>query len=169
MTFGRQTTADYLKCQGHADIILNATINIKSNSKEQTVTILEHGYTIVATRYAALDRVNAETSQSTPEAPKNPIQKALRWKMLMRSTGITMTQLAKDDDVSKALISQHVALLDLPASIVDFLKDDRSGTAQKKFSLRELQRYLALDPKVALEQFHQRIRGLPVQDALQLE
>jgi hypothetical protein len=168
MCYGRHTVPDILASSGYAELQIAITIEIHSNAREQRMTILEHGYSTISADFIALSRNAVPSNVPKADEPKNPIQKAVRWQVQLQSTGASMEALALSEKVSKGLISQHIALLKLPATIVDFLKEGRDGIIGTKFSLRELQRYLLLDRHVAAEQFHQRIRGLPVQRALDL-
>lgn len=174
MRFGTSALGDSFDAfanRAYSDTIVAVTIQIRSNAKEQKVILLEQGYTTVSADFSALSRSHAQDSvpQTASVEPTNAIQWAFRWKAQLVSGMKTVTQIAREENVSKGLVSQYVGLLSLPQMIIDFLSDGRDQLLQRKFSLRELQRLAAMRPEDAINAFQGRVRGQPVQSALNLE
>jgi hypothetical protein len=165
LNYGQAEATTLFAQEKYADLRLRVTFTIHSNSKEQRVTLMEPNYTITSAKY-----LPASSPGIAPEdrADENPIQRAIRWKLLITNNEITATALAIDEKVSKALISQHLALLSLPQLIVDFMKDGKDRSLKRKISLRELQRLCILEAADAISAFHNRVSGNEIQAALNL-
>jgi len=165
LNFGESDISLAVKRIGFSNIELKVTLEISSNRKEQKVLLMEAGYSTVSSVFGT-----PVASVPVPTLPnsENPIQRALRWQFLTENESKTASAVAIDEKVSKGLISQHIALLDLPQIIIDFMKSGRDHGMQKGFSLRELQRLLSMPTTEAIAQFHARIAGHPVQDIMPL-
>lgn len=165
MRYGETEVANLLSQERFSDIVLKVTFEIHSNSKQQRVMLLEPNYSVVSSDFAYQQ---ADTESVATKNEENPVQRALRWRKLLIDGDKTTTALAKDEKVSKGLISQHIALLELPQLIVDFLKDGRDRGLDRKISLRELQRMAQLAPADGIAMFHARMAGNPLQDVMHL-
>ena len=163
--YGETDIDRLLSQEKYSEIVLKVTFEIHSNKKQQRVMLLEPNYSVVSSDYAP----QPQAAAGVVKANENPIQRANRWYTVMKSSGKTTTALAKDEKVSKGLISQHVALLAaLPPMVVDYLKDGRDADLKKKISLRELQRLAAMQEAEAIPWFHARMSGAPMQDVMRL-
>ena len=149
----------------YSDVELRTTFEIVSNKKRQQVTLLEHSYTVVSSSFGALKN----DSRTEFSSVTNPIQRAIRWKAIVSTGEKTAAQIADEERISKGLISQHFALLELPALIVDFLREGRDAVMKRKFSLRELQRLATMPFSEAVARFHARVAGTPIQQVLPLK
>jgi len=149
----------------YANLALRVTFEIRSNAKQQTVMLLEHGYSSVSTTFQHLGADEKTTGLTKND---NPVQRAWRWQLLLADGSKKAANLAVEEKVSPGLISQHIGLLTLPQLMVDFLKEGRDAGMKKRFSLRELQRYLAMPESDALSAFTARVAGRPVQQTFEI-
>lgn len=166
MRLGETDITNLISQMRFSDIVLKATFEIHSNLKQQRVVLLESNYSVVSSDFACRPE---QPNSAVKKSDENPIQRALRWRTLLTDGSKTTTALARDEGVSKGLISQHVALLELPQAIVDFLKDGRDREFKKKVSLRELQRLVEMPPGDGITWFHGRMAGTPMQEVMQLK
>lgn len=80
---------------------------------------------------------NAECGESA--AQRHPICKVLDWEQrLSKETGLTRAQLAHEEGLSKARVTQMFRLLNLPSDARQYLAGLRSRKAIDSFSLRRL-------------------------------
>ncbi len=165
LKFGKTDFESVQTVKGYSNVVLKVTFEVHSNAKEQKVILLEQGYSCVAAKFEVPEVANPSEPTHHNE---NPIQRAVRWKTLISIERQTAVAIAKRENISEGLISQYLALLNLPQLIVDFMKDGRDRGLKKAISMRELQRLLPLENNDAVTWFHARIAGVPLQDSLPL-
>ena len=167
MKFGICDVGELTAMPRWQNLELKITFQIHSNNKRQEIMLLEHGYSVVSDIYKQ-EKPVAESAAVIDHVGENPVARAIRWKILM-ADGVSCVKLAKDQGISKSLVSQHMKLLELPAVIIDYLKEPANKEATKKISFRELQRLLLMDHTEAIRRFHARLSGAPLQGNLELQ
>lgn len=143
-----------------SDFEISVSFEVFSNSSLQRLLLLEPNITLVVENYI---KIAASEPASMQE---NPIQRALRWQNILSKDGIKKQALARQECVSPALVSQHLKLLGLPQLIVDFMR--KGAPTTPPITMRELLRMLVMPHTEAVEAFHTRVSGAPVQGVLGL-
>jgi site-specific DNA recombinase len=165
LSFGSSELSSRTEFRRYAPLAFSFTIRIDSNRERQTVSILETSVVVESSKFTLPERKPAQL-QTT--AVKNPIQRALRWQAMLSESEGGLEALAKSEEVSKALISQHKALLHLPQKILMYFRDGRDAELKLPFTFRELQRMAELEPAAAEEYFARRLSA-PSQAGLKFE
>jgi hypothetical protein len=165
LQFGGTKLDQVMGKRGYSDIDLAVTMEIKSNRKEQKVILLEHAYSFVSASYGIPEQVPLLKDP----VGENPVQRAVRWHAALKVSNMQAKDLAKQEGVSKASMSQHLALLDLPQPIFDFMREGRDRGLKQSLSFRELHRLLAMAPADAIVRFQSYISGAPLQETLALK
>jgi hypothetical protein len=166
LDFGVFDPSILVRKQVYADLDFSLTFEIRSNAKEQSIFVLDSNYSVVTTQFST--QTKALPAPVTHESV-NAVQKAIRWKSLMDTEKIRLVEVAKREGVSKGLVSQHIALLELPPRMLSFFRDGRDSDLKKPFSFREMQRLLALTSEQSESYFSARIAGQPLQSELELK
>jgi hypothetical protein len=84
-------------------------------------------------------RTPASAFEEGDSGPRHPICKVLEWEQRLRDEeGLTRTQLAKNEGLTKARVTQMLRLLNLPEEARRHLTGLRSPDAIRSFSLRRL-------------------------------
>jgi hypothetical protein len=111
-------------------------------------------------------RENRQPSNKSESHPRHPIFEILKWEQRLRDEpGLTRTQLAKDEGLTKARISQMLVLLNLSQTVRRHLTELNSLEGIKAFSLRRLSAVAKLPPEKQVQAF-EKLRTNSIQSGL---
>jgi Recombinase zinc beta ribbon domain/Recombinase len=80
MGFGVKDLAELNAITGYRNIELSSTFEISSSHGRQTITLMEHGYRVQSGSYGVAQEAK---NDGLPDARENPIQRAVRWKIMI--------------------------------------------------------------------------------------